>query len=63
VSTLDLDNRRLVRAISFSERLFNMLDAVRQEVDREAENRWEAALLQQGLRDLIPTALKNDRCP
>jgi hypothetical protein len=34
---LGLDNRRLGRSVPFSERLFNTLDLVLQEVGREAE--------------------------
>lgn len=49
---LGLDNRRLARAVPFSERLFNTLDPVLQEVGREAENRWEEALRDQDLLDL-----------
>jgi hypothetical protein len=49
---LGLNNRRLARAVPFSERLFNTLDPVLQEVGREAENGWEAALRAEGLVDL-----------
>ena len=49
---LGLDNRRLARAVPFSERLFNTLDPVLQEVGRDAENRWETALQDRGARDL-----------
>src|SRR6516164_5312100 len=49
---LGLDNRRLAREVPFSERLFNTLDPVLQEVGREAENRWELALREQKLDDL-----------
>src|SRR3982074_2820499 len=43
---LGLDNRHLARAVPFSERLFNTLDPVLQEV------RWETALQDRGARDL-----------
>lgn len=49
---LGLENRRLARNVPFSERLFNALDPVLQEVGREAEDKWEAALQEQGLTDL-----------
>ena len=49
---LGLNNRRLARAVPFSERLFNTLDPVLQEVGRAAEDRWEAALQRRGLRDV-----------
>ncbi|MGH1574134.1 AAA domain-containing protein [Methylobacterium sp. P31] len=44
---LGLSNRALARAVPFSERLFNSLDPVLQEVGREAENAWERALAAQ----------------
>lgn len=47
---LGLDDRRLARAVPFSERLFNTLDPVLQEVGRDAENRWETALQDRGAR-------------
>ena len=56
---LGLDNRRLARAIPFSERLFNTLDPVLQEVGREAEDRWEAALQERGVRDLTRMRARN----
>ena len=37
-----------LRSVPFSERLFNTLDPVLQEVGREAENGWEAALREEG---------------
>ncbi len=49
---LGLNNRRIARSVPFSERLFNTLDPVLQELGREAENGWEAALRAEGLRDL-----------
>lgn len=49
---LGLNNRRIARSVPFSERLFNTLDPVLQEVGREAEDGWEATLRQHGLRDL-----------
>ena len=49
---LGLDNRRLARNVPFSERLFNTLDPVLQEVGREAEEHWESALRARGLVDL-----------
>lgn len=55
---LGLDKRRLARAVPFSERLFNTLDPVLQEVGREAEDRWEEALSDQGLEDLTRTGEK-----
>jgi hypothetical protein len=51
-SKLGLDNRRLARAVPFSERLFSTLDPVLQEVGRNAENRWETAIQNRGTRDL-----------
>lgn len=42
---LGLSNRALARSVPFSERLFNSLDPVLQEVGREAEDKWERALL------------------
>jgi hypothetical protein len=51
-SKLGLNNRRIARAVPFSERLFNTLDPVLQEVGREAEDRWETTLRGYGLRDL-----------
>ncbi|EKS34237.1 AAA domain-containing protein [Afipia broomeae] len=50
---LGLNNRELARAIPFSERLFNTLDPVLQEIGREAENRWELALQNRGVEDLL----------
>lgn len=49
---LGLNNRRLARSVPFSERLFNTLDPVLQEVGRAAEDAWEVALRAEGLRDL-----------
>jgi len=49
---LGLNNRRIARAVPFSERLFNTLDPVLQEVGREAEDGWETSLRDHGLRDL-----------
>lgn len=49
---LGLNQRRLARAVPFSERLFNTLDPVLQEVGREAEDHWETALRDRGLQDL-----------
>lgn len=53
---LGLNKRRLARAVPFSERLFNTLDPVLQEVGRNAEDRWETALQQHGLQDLTQIA-------
>ncbi|NEI02418.1 bifunctional RecB family nuclease/DEAD/DEAH box helicase [Rhizobium leguminosarum] len=49
---LGLNNRQLARAVPFSERLFNSLDPVLQEVGRQAENDWEDALAAQGIARL-----------
>lgn len=53
---LGLNNRRLARSVPFSERLFNTLDPVLQEVGRAAEDRWEEALRARGLDDLTGVA-------
>src|SRR5690349_16849100 len=52
---LGLNNRRLARSVPFSERLFNTLDPVLQEVGRAAEDKWEAALRADGLVDVTPS--------
>jgi len=49
---LGLQDRRLAKHVPFSERLFNTLDPVLQEVGRTAEDKWEAALRGRGLADL-----------
>ena len=49
---LGLHNRQVARSVPFSERLFNTLDPVLQEVGREAEDGWEIALRAEGLVDL-----------
>lgn len=55
---LGMANRRLAREVPFSERLFNSLDPVLQEVGRAAEEAWEQALNVRGLGqiDLPSTA-------
>jgi hypothetical protein len=55
---LGLENRRLARNVPFSERLFNTLDPVLQEVGREAEDRWEVALRTRGLTDLTKVSTR-----
>lgn len=49
---LGLSNRALARSVPFSERLFNSLDPVLQEVGREAEDAWEQALTSRGVAQL-----------
>ena len=49
---LGLNNRSLARSVPFSERLFNSLDPVLQEVGREAERAWQEALIAQGAQAL-----------
>ncbi|WP_407150449.1 AAA domain-containing protein [Bradyrhizobium sp. ORS 86] len=49
---LGLNNRQVARSVPFSERLFNTLDPVLQEVGRQAEDGWETALRAEGLVDL-----------
>lgn len=49
---LGLNDRRIARSVPFSERLFNTLHPVLQQIGREAEDGWEAMLRQRGLRDL-----------
>jgi hypothetical protein len=49
---LGLNNRQVARSVPFSERLFNTLDPVLQEVGRRAEDGWETALRANGLVDL-----------
>jgi hypothetical protein len=49
---LGLSNRALARSVPFSERLFNSLDPVLQEVGREAEDAWELALASRGVARL-----------
>jgi hypothetical protein len=51
---LGLSNRQLARSVPFSERLFNTLDPVLQEVGHEAEGRWEGSLQAQGFNTLTP---------
>lgn len=53
---LGLSNRELARGVPFSERLFNVLDPVLQEVGRSAEDKWEQALARRGFRDLTRRA-------
>ncbi|WP_158295271.1 bifunctional RecB family nuclease/DEAD/DEAH box helicase [Pseudomonas rhizoryzae] len=57
---LGLSNRALARSVPFSERLFNSLDPVLQEVGREAENAWERALVQKGVALLDATKDEKD---
>ena len=49
---LGLNNRALARSVPFSERLFNSLDPVLQQVGREAEDAWARALVGRGVRPL-----------
>ncbi|WP_454289026.1 AAA domain-containing protein [Rhizobium arsenicireducens] len=49
---LGLNNRQLARAVPFSERLFNSLDPVLQEVGKQAEDDWEKALAAQDIARL-----------
>lgn len=49
---LGLNNRQLARAVPFSERLFNSLDPVLQEVGKKAEDDWEKALAAQDIARL-----------
>lgn len=49
---LGLSNRALARAVPFSERLFNDLDPVLQDVGRATEQQWERALALQGVQPL-----------
>ncbi|MCU7812829.1 MAG: hypothetical protein KZQ77_16615, partial [Candidatus Thiodiazotropha sp. (ex Notomyrtea botanica)] len=49
---LGLNNRALARRFPFSERLFNTLDPVLQEVGRKAEDAWEKALQDNESKDL-----------
>src|SRR5437867_2606481 len=53
---LGLNNRQVARSVPFSDRLFNTLDPVLQEVGRAAEDGWETALRDEGLVDLTRSA-------
>ncbi|MGO6664820.1 AAA domain-containing protein [Rhizobium ruizarguesonis] len=45
-------NREVARSVPFSERLFNSLDPVLQAVGAEAEDKWERALVRNGIAPL-----------
>lgn len=49
---LEINQRRLARALPFADRLFNVLDPVLQAAGREREANWESALIDGGLSDL-----------
>lgn len=56
---LGFNNRQLAKKLPFSQRLFNPLDPVLQEVGRRREDEWEASLKNAGLEDLS----RHDQAP